>query len=140
MILQLLNNVASLSINQSFREFAAGQHLFVHAVHETVRIPIHNSSLSCLVHEIPYLDAYPIQSIGYTLLLYCLHVHMLPAHDQQIRIIGASLSEPHHVRSTVKSVFLLACLLEALPYMANLFKCKQALHQVHVVLAKHMDC
>ena len=25
-------------------------------------------------------------------------------------IIGASLSEPHHVRSTVKSVFLLACL------------------------------
>ena len=51
-------------------------------------------------------------------------------------IIGASLSEPHHVRSTVKSVFLLACLLEALPYMAkNLFKCKQTLHQVHVVLA-----
>ena len=26
-------------------------------------------------------------------------------------IIGASLSEPHHVRSTVKFVFLLACLL-----------------------------
>ena len=25
-------------------------------------------------------------------------------------IIGASLSEPHHVRSTVKFVFLLACL------------------------------
>ena len=40
------------------------------------------------------------------------------------------------MRSTVKSVFLLACLLEALPYMAkNLFKCKQTLHQVHVVLA-----
>ena len=27
------------------------------------------------------------------------------------KIIGASLSEPHYVRSTVKSVFLLACLL-----------------------------
>ena len=27
-------------------------------------------------------------------------------------IIGASLSEPHHRRSTVKSVFLLACLLD----------------------------
>ena len=57
-----------------------------------------------------------------------------------INIIGASLSEPHHMRSTVKSVFLLACLLacllEALPYMAkNLFKCKQTLHQVHGVLA-----
>ena len=51
-------------------------------------------------------------------------------------LIGASLSEPHHMRSTVKSVFLLACLLEALPYMAkNLFKCKQTLHQVHGVLA-----
>ena len=25
-------------------------------------------------------------------------------------LIGASLSEPYHVRSTVKSVFLLACL------------------------------
>ena len=30
-------------------------------------------------------------------------------------IIGASLSEPHHVRSTVKSVFL----LDTLPYMAK---------------------
>ena len=54
-------------------------------------------------------------------------------------VIGASLSEPHHVRSTVKSVFLLACLLscllEALPYMAkNLFKCKPTLHQVHGML------
>ena len=40
------------------------------------------------------------------------------------------------MRSTVKSVFLLACLLEALPYMAkNLFKCKQTLHQVRGVLA-----
>ena len=53
-----------------------------------------------------------------------------------IELIGASLSEPHHVRSTVKSVFLLACLLacllEALPYMAkSLFKCKPTLHQVH---------
>ena len=53
-----------------------------------------------------------------------------------VKFIGASLSEPHHMRSTVKSVFLLACLLEALPYMAkNLFKCKQTLHQVHGVLA-----
>ena len=48
-------------------------------------------------------------------------------------VIGASLSEPHHVRSTVKSAFLLVSLLEALPYMAkNLFKCKQTLHQVHM--------
>ena len=29
-------------------------------------------------------------------------------------VIGASLSEPHHVRSTVKSVFLLDCLLDCL--------------------------
>ena len=29
-------------------------------------------------------------------------------------IIGASLSEPHHRRSTVKSVFLLASLLDSL--------------------------
>ena len=28
-----------------------------------------------------------------------------------LKVIGVSLSEPHHVRSTVKSVFLLACLL-----------------------------
>ena len=28
-----------------------------------------------------------------------------------MKVIGASLSEPHHVRSTVKFVFLLACLL-----------------------------
>ena len=40
----------------------------------------------------------------------------------QYIVIGASLSEPHHVRSTVKSVFLLALL-----YMAQV--------QVHVVLA-----
>ena len=34
------------------------------------------------------------------------------AKDISVRqIIGASLSEPHHVRSTVKFVFLLACLL-----------------------------
>ena len=32
--------------------------------------------------------------------------------DKQFRLIGMSLSEPHHMRSTVKSVFLLACLLD----------------------------
>ena len=33
-------------------------------------------------------------------------------------LIGASLSEPHHRRSTVKSVFLLASLLACvIPYM-----------------------
>ena len=37
-------------------------------------------------------------------------------------VIGASLSEPHHRRSTVKSVFLLVCLVGCLlayviPYM-----------------------
>ena len=42
-------------------------------------------------------------------------------------LIGASLSEPYHVRSTVK--------FDALPYMAKiLFKCKPTLHQVHRVL------
>ena len=42
-------------------------------------------------------------------------------------LIEVSLSEPHHLRSTVKSVFLLACLfacllaylLDTLPYMAK---------------------
>ena len=28
------------------------------------------------------------------------------------RLVGASLSEPHHMRSTLKSIFLLACLLD----------------------------
>ena len=42
-------------------------------------------------------------------------------------IIGASLSEPHHVRSTVKFVFLLACLLACMfvclspPYMVECY-------------------
>ena len=27
-------------------------------------------------------------------------------------IVGANLSEPHHIRSTVKSVFLIACLTD----------------------------
>ena len=32
---------------------------------------------------------------------------------EAVRIIGAtSLSEPHHMGSTVKSVFLLACMLD----------------------------
>ena len=57
------------------------------------------------------------------------------AHLRVWKFIGASLSEPHYVRSTVKSVFLLACLFDTLPYMAkNLFKCKPTLHQVHGVL------
>ena len=38
-------------------------------------------------------------------------------------LIGASLSEPHHVRSTVKSVFLLACLK---PYRIWLITCSSA--------------
>ena len=50
---------------------------------------------------------------------------MLKSHKncaQSIMITGASLSEPHHRRSTVKSVFLLARLLAGLlacviPYM-----------------------
>ena len=50
-------------------------------------------------------------------------------HDYSIRLIGASLSElhhmigaslsePHHVRSTVKSVFLLACLMSSLIWLS----------------------
>ena len=35
-------------------------------------------------------------------------------------IIGVSLSEPHHMRSTVKFVFLLACLfVTGIPYMVE---------------------
>ena len=36
-----------------------------------------------------------------------------------IYIFGGSLGEPQHVRSTVKSVFLLACMLVTGPYMVE---------------------
>ena len=42
-------------------------------------------------------------------IMYSKHIY----HTCELRmyvVIGASLSEPHHVRSTVKFVFLLACL------------------------------
>ena len=55
-------------------------------------------------------------------------------------IIGASLSEPHHMGSTVKSVFLLACLLVCnvkIPvYGRKPFKCKPTLHQTLQALHK----
>ena len=48
------------------------------------------------------------------------------------KVSHSNWGKPHHARSTVKSVFLLACLLDALPYIA--VKCKPTLHQVHGVL------
>ena len=41
--------------------------------------------------------------------------------------IGASLSEPHHRRSTVKSVFLLACLLACLLDTSSLIRLSASL-------------
>ena len=65
----------------------------------------------------------------------------LPASRLSIRslatVIGASLSEPHHVRSTVKSVFLLACFLACLkPYRIWLKTCLNA--NQHYI--KYMEC
>ena len=36
-------------------------------------------------------------------------LHSLPSAQATVTIIGVSLSEPHHMRSKVKSVFLLDC-------------------------------
>ena len=51
-----------------------------------------------------------------------------------ITIIGVSLSEPHHMRSTVKYVFMLACLIRHPLYGWKPFKCKPTLYQTHEVL------
>ena len=50
-----------------------------------------------------------------------------------VTVIGASLSEPHHMRSSVKSVFLLACLK---PYHIWLKTCSSA-NKHHI---KYMEC
>ena len=60
-----------------------------------------------------------VEEINVTLHVYTRHTRLVRVHacvqfffiGVRTYIIGASLSEPHHVRSTVKSVFLLACLL-----------------------------
>ena len=51
------------------------------------------------------------------------HMHLLQLTRRHVShhiYIKASLSKPHHVRSTVKSVFLLACVLVMDPYMVAL--------------------
>ena len=52
------------------------------------------------------------------------------------KLIGASLSEPHHMGSTVKSVFLLACTVKIPVYGRKPFKCKPTLHQTLQALHK----
>ena len=59
--------------------------------------------------------------------------------DTRKRVIGASLSKPHHMGSTVKSVFLLGCLLVPVKipvYGRKPFKCKPTLHQTLQALHK----
>ena len=53
------------------------------------------------------------------------------------KLVRVSLSEPHLVRSTVKSVLLLACLLDTLPYMA-----KTNQHYIRYMqhYVKHVEC
>ena len=74
-------------------------HIFANPVINVVKFYVHiNLIFSCWVANFMYVASYTYVHIA--TYIYC--------------IIGASLSEPHHMGSTVKSVFLLACVLVCL--------------------------
>ena len=73
-------------------------------------------------------------------------IHLATTDDLHMQfdiVIGASLSEPHHMGSTVKSVFLLACLFVTSKYLymaesrlsANQHYIKHYKHYI-----KHVEC
>ena len=56
-------------------------------------------------------------------------------------MVDASLSDPHHVGLTVKSVFLLAYLLDTLPYMAkNLTMTTSSTWSANQLYIKRVEC
>ena len=70
-----------------------------------------------------------------------------PQTSDRYTLIGASLSEPHHMGSTVKSVFLLACVLACLLVTSKyLYMAESRLsanqhyikHYKHYI--KHVEC
>ena len=88
------------------------------------------SRIGCMINDWNSLPPHTVNASDITIFKTLLDEHWLnlrfdccQSFLEPLIIIGASLSEPHHVRSTMKSVFLLACLI---PYHIWLKTCLNA--------------